>query len=204
MSIWTKMCLHIPNLTAWHGFHTYSVYFSTCFFQVRLAKALVETSFADKVFYANSGTEANEAALKFARKWARINGRVYLLGRAARVLFNALSMRISHDMCMPELLMLATSLSPILLYLFWTLHALVRVCCVPLEKSQPNSVPTDTFNDTEWQMKATLSSQYSNLVGHFVCSWNWSIWWHKNSPKWAGLLHKWLSWTNYGGSCSHV
>ena len=41
---------------------------------MRLAKALVESSFADKVFYANSGTEANEAAIKFSRKWARVNG----------------------------------------------------------------------------------------------------------------------------------
>lgn len=42
--------------------------------QVRLAKRLVEQSFADKVFYANSGTEANEAALKFTRKHARLAG----------------------------------------------------------------------------------------------------------------------------------
>jgi hypothetical protein len=34
-----------------------------------LAKTLVETSFADRVFFCNSGTEANEAAIKFARKW---------------------------------------------------------------------------------------------------------------------------------------
>lgn len=40
--------------------------------QVKLAKRLVELSFADKVFFCNSGTEANEAAIKFARKWARI------------------------------------------------------------------------------------------------------------------------------------
>jgi acetylornithine aminotransferase len=40
--------------------------------QVKLAKKLVENSFADKVFFANSGTEANEAALKFARKFARV------------------------------------------------------------------------------------------------------------------------------------
>ncbi|CAL5223298.1 g5789 [Coccomyxa viridis] len=40
--------------------------------QVRLAKRLVEQSFADKVFYANSGTEANEAAIKFSRKHARL------------------------------------------------------------------------------------------------------------------------------------
>ncbi|KAK9812412.1 hypothetical protein WJX73_008840 [Symbiochloris irregularis] len=39
--------------------------------QVRLAKKLVELSFADKVFFCNSGTEANEAVIKFARKWAR-------------------------------------------------------------------------------------------------------------------------------------
>ena len=42
--------------------------------QVRLAKKLVQASFADKVFFANSGTEANEAALKFSRKFARVQG----------------------------------------------------------------------------------------------------------------------------------
>lgn len=42
--------------------------------QVELARRLVEHSFADKVFFCNSGTEANEAALKFARKWAKVNG----------------------------------------------------------------------------------------------------------------------------------
>jgi acetylornithine aminotransferase len=36
-----------------------------------LARKLVATSFADKVFYCNSGTEANEGALKFARKYAK-------------------------------------------------------------------------------------------------------------------------------------
>lgn len=51
---------------------------------MKLAKRLVETSFADKVFFANSGTEANEAALKFARKWARINGQSYILQRDAQ------------------------------------------------------------------------------------------------------------------------
>ena len=38
---------------------------------VALAKRLVENSFADKVFFCNSGSEANEAALKFARKYGR-------------------------------------------------------------------------------------------------------------------------------------
>ncbi len=38
--------------------------------QARLAQQLCEKSFADKVFFCNSGTEANEAAFKFARKWA--------------------------------------------------------------------------------------------------------------------------------------
>ncbi len=39
--------------------------------QVGLARRLVEYSFADRVFLCNSGAEANEGALKFARKWAR-------------------------------------------------------------------------------------------------------------------------------------
>jgi predicted acetylornithine/succinylornithine family transaminase len=37
--------------------------------QVALAESLVKLSFADKVYFCNSGTEANEAALKFARKF---------------------------------------------------------------------------------------------------------------------------------------
>ncbi|WP_070970622.1 aspartate aminotransferase family protein [Vibrio sonorensis] len=37
---------------------------------LRLAKKLTELSFADKVFFANSGAEANEAALKLARRYA--------------------------------------------------------------------------------------------------------------------------------------
>ncbi|MFZ2256645.1 MAG: acetylornithine/succinylornithine family transaminase [Clostridiaceae bacterium] len=36
---------------------------------VRLAKRLVEASFASKVYFANSGTEANEAMIKLARKY---------------------------------------------------------------------------------------------------------------------------------------
>ncbi|KAG2500289.1 hypothetical protein HYH03_001867 [Edaphochlamys debaryana] len=44
--------------------------------QVELAKRLVENSFADKAFFCNTGTEANEAAIKFARKWARVRAGV--------------------------------------------------------------------------------------------------------------------------------
>ena len=37
---------------------------------LRLAKKLVDSTFADKVYFANSGAESNEAALKLARRWA--------------------------------------------------------------------------------------------------------------------------------------
>lgn len=36
-----------------------------------LAEKLVAASFADRVFFCNSGAEANEGAFKFARRWAR-------------------------------------------------------------------------------------------------------------------------------------
>ena len=39
--------------------------------QVALAERLVKHSFADKVFFCNSGAEANEAAFKLARKYAK-------------------------------------------------------------------------------------------------------------------------------------
>lgn len=39
--------------------------------QIKLAKILVEHSFADKVFFCNSGAEANEGAIKLARKYFR-------------------------------------------------------------------------------------------------------------------------------------
>lgn len=38
--------------------------------QARLAKLLCDNSCAEKVFFCNSGAEANEAAIKLARKWA--------------------------------------------------------------------------------------------------------------------------------------
>lgn len=39
--------------------------------QIRLAKILVKNSFADKVFFCNSGAEANEAAIKLVRKYSK-------------------------------------------------------------------------------------------------------------------------------------
>ena len=37
---------------------------------LRLAQRLVDSTFAERVFFSNSGAEANEAALKLARRWA--------------------------------------------------------------------------------------------------------------------------------------
>jgi predicted acetylornithine/succinylornithine family transaminase len=42
--------------------------------QIHLAKLLCEHSFADRAFFCNSGTEANEAAIKLARKHATDTG----------------------------------------------------------------------------------------------------------------------------------
>ncbi len=42
---------------------------------VELAQRLVESSFADKVYFCNSGAEANEGAIKFARKYQYMHGR---------------------------------------------------------------------------------------------------------------------------------
>ncbi len=39
--------------------------------QTELAQILVENSFADRVFFCNSGAEANEAAIKLARRYSR-------------------------------------------------------------------------------------------------------------------------------------
>lgn len=42
--------------------------------QIELAQLLVENSFADKVFFCNSGAEANEGAIKLARKYFHDRG----------------------------------------------------------------------------------------------------------------------------------
>jgi len=47
--------------------HTSNLYFTQP--QVELAQRLVELSFPSRVFFCNSGAEANEAAIKLARKW---------------------------------------------------------------------------------------------------------------------------------------
>jgi predicted acetylornithine/succinylornithine family transaminase len=53
-----KTLLHVSNL-----FHIKP--------QIELARLLVENSFADKVFFCNSGAEANEGAIKLTRKYMR-------------------------------------------------------------------------------------------------------------------------------------
>jgi acetylornithine/N-succinyldiaminopimelate aminotransferase len=51
--------------------HTSNLYFTQP--QVQLARRLVELSFPSRVFLCNSGAEANEAAIKIARKWGISN-----------------------------------------------------------------------------------------------------------------------------------
>ena len=51
--------------------HTSNLYFTQP--QVELARRLVELSFPSRVFFCNSGAEANEAAIKLARKWGKLN-----------------------------------------------------------------------------------------------------------------------------------
>lgn len=54
--------------------HTSNVFVSEP--PLRLAETLVKASgFAERVFFCNSGAEANEAAIKLARKWATAQGR---------------------------------------------------------------------------------------------------------------------------------
>jgi predicted acetylornithine/succinylornithine family transaminase len=51
--------------------HASNLYFTQP--QVELARRLVELSFPSRVFFCNSGAEANEAAIKLARKWGTRN-----------------------------------------------------------------------------------------------------------------------------------
>jgi predicted acetylornithine/succinylornithine family transaminase len=51
--------------------HTSNLYYTQP--QVELARRLVQLSFPSRVFFCNSGAEANEAAIKIARKWGARN-----------------------------------------------------------------------------------------------------------------------------------
>lgn len=51
--------------------HTSNLYYTQP--QIDLARRLVELSFPARVFFSNSGAEANEAAIKLARKWGARN-----------------------------------------------------------------------------------------------------------------------------------
>jgi acetylornithine aminotransferase len=53
-------------------YHTSNLYYTVP--QIELASWLVENSFADRVFFCNSGAEANEAAIKLARKYFKEKG----------------------------------------------------------------------------------------------------------------------------------
>ena len=57
----------------------------------RLAQELVQRSFADQVFFCNSGAEANEAAFKFARKWSGRPGIIAFSGAFHGRLFASLA-----------------------------------------------------------------------------------------------------------------
>ncbi|MDE3001249.1 MAG: aspartate aminotransferase family protein [Gemmatimonadota bacterium] len=60
ISAQARKLIHVSNL-----YHTIPA--------PRLARMLCDRSFADRVFFCNSGTESWEAALKFARKWGYRN-----------------------------------------------------------------------------------------------------------------------------------
>ena len=61
--------LHQQVDTLWHCSNLYTIPSQT-----ELAKGLVQHSLFDQVFFCNSGAEANEAALKIARKYAKDHG----------------------------------------------------------------------------------------------------------------------------------
>ncbi|MBV8195524.1 MAG: acetylornithine transaminase [Candidatus Dormibacteraeota bacterium] len=51
--------------------HTSNLYYSEP--QLELAALLVDSAFPSRVFFCNSGAEANEGAIKLARKWGRLH-----------------------------------------------------------------------------------------------------------------------------------
>ncbi len=60
--------IHAIQRQAQQLIHTSNLYYTEP--QVNLARVLVDHSFADKVFFCNSGAEANEAAIKLARRYS--------------------------------------------------------------------------------------------------------------------------------------
>jgi acetylornithine/N-succinyldiaminopimelate aminotransferase len=60
--------IHAIQRQAQQLIHTSNLYYTEP--QVKLAQVLVDHSFADKVFFCNSGAEANEAAIKLARRYS--------------------------------------------------------------------------------------------------------------------------------------
>jgi acetylornithine/N-succinyldiaminopimelate aminotransferase len=55
---------------------------------IRLAEMLTEHSCFDRVFFANSGAEANEGAIKLARKWGKLNRNAHGVNRHEIITFN--------------------------------------------------------------------------------------------------------------------
>jgi acetylornithine/N-succinyldiaminopimelate aminotransferase len=51
--------------------HTSNIYHTVP--QLELARLLIDNSCLDRIFYANSGAEANECAIKLARKWGKLH-----------------------------------------------------------------------------------------------------------------------------------
>jgi predicted acetylornithine/succinylornithine family transaminase len=57
--------------------HVSNLYLNTN--QPRLAKAIAENNLGGRVFFANSGAEANEGLIKFARRWGSEKGKFHIL-----------------------------------------------------------------------------------------------------------------------------
>ena len=51
--------------------HTSNLYYTAP--QLELAELLIESAFPSRVFFCNSGAEANEGAIKLARKWGKLH-----------------------------------------------------------------------------------------------------------------------------------
>ncbi len=66
-----KELLEVLTEQAGKLWHTTNLYLTEP--TIRLAEELVKSTFADKVFFCNSGAEANEAAIKIARKFSSLN-----------------------------------------------------------------------------------------------------------------------------------